>query len=47
MKRLINEDIKKDIIQKVSINNCSFQGVYNLAEDALSSRKEFKKFLDE
>lgn len=47
IKRFINEDIKKDIIQRVSINNCSFQGMYNLAEDALWLRKEFKKFLDE
>lgn len=47
VKGLADEDVKKDTIRGLSISGRSLRGVCNLAEDALRSKKELKKFLDE
>lgn len=47
VKGLADEDVKKDTIRGLSIGGCLLRGVCNLAEDALRSKKELKKFLDE
>ena len=44
---LADEDVKKDTIRGLGTSDHSLRGVCNLAEDALRSKKELKKFLDE